>query len=143
MTTKKLIIVIVSVVAAGALLVAIFVGAIVGIAFYSISKSEAATTAKAFLKSNEKLKQDIGNVTDFGTFITGNIETRNADGEASLSMKVIGEKRTVNATVNLMYRSNRAWRVTDASYINESGQTVKLLDAYEPAPAETLNEDGK
>lgn len=136
MTTKKLIIVIGSILAAAGLLVAIFVGGIVGLAFYSIGKSEAAVTAKTFLKNNEKLKQDIGNVNDFGTFITGSINTKNADGEATLSIKVIGEKRTINATVNLMYRSNRAWRVTDASYVNGNGQTVKLLEAYEPAPPE-------
>lgn len=136
MTTKKLIIVIGSILAAAGLLVAIFVGGIVGLAFYSIGKSEAAMTAKTFLKNNEKLKQDIGNVNDFGTFITGSINTQNADGEATLSLKVIGEKRTVHATVNLMYRSNRAWRVTDASYVNGNGQTVKLLDAYESAPPE-------
>lgn len=134
MTTKKLVLVIGGVLAAGALLIAIFVGAIVGIAFYALSNSEAAATAKQFLKSNEKLKNDIGNVTDFGTFITGSVNTRNSDGDASLSLKVIGEKRTVNATVNLMFRGDRAWRVTDASYVNENGQTVKLLDGYEPAP---------
>ena len=136
MTTKKLIIVIGSVLAAGVLLVAIFVGGIVGLTLYSIGKSDAAMTAKAFLKNNEKLKQDIGNVSDFGTFITGSVNMHNADGEATLSLKVIGERRTVNANVGLMYRDNRAWRVTDASYVNEHGQTVKLLDAYESAPPE-------
>lgn len=136
MTTKKLVIIIGSIFAAVVLLVAIFVGGIVGLAFYSIGKSEAATTAKTFLKNNEKLRQDIGNVTDFGTFITGSINSSNADGEATLSLKVIGEKRKVNAIVSLMYRDNRAWRVTDASYVNENGQTVKLLDGYEPATSE-------
>jgi hypothetical protein len=136
MTTKKLVIIIGSVLAAAALLVVIFAGGIVGLAFYSIGKSEAATTAKTFLRNNEKLKQDIGNVNDFGTFITGNVSTRNADGEATLSLKVIGERKTVNATVSLMYRSNRAWRVTDASYVNDSGLTIKLLDPYEQAPPE-------
>lgn len=137
MTTKKLVIIIVSVLAAAGLLVVIFAGGIVGLAFYSIGKSEAATTAKTFLKNNEKLKQDIGNVNDFGTFITGSVNTRNADGEASLSLKVIGEKRTVHANVVLVYRDNRAWRVTDASYVNEQGQTINLLDAYEAAPPES------
>jgi len=134
MTTKKLVIVIVSIVAALVLLVAIFVGAIVGLTFYSIGKSEAAATAKTFLKSNEKLKQEIGEVKDFGSFITGSVNTHNSDGEATLYLKVIGERKTVNARVDLMYQSNRAWRVTDASYENERGQTVKLLDAYEPEP---------
>ena len=136
MTTKKLFIIIGSIVAAVVLLIVIFVGAIVGIVFYSINKSEAAATAKTFLQKNEKLKQDIGEVKDFGTFITGNINTRNSDGVATLSLKVIGERRTVNANVRLMYRDNRAWRVTDASYQNEQGRTVQLLDPYELAPPE-------
>ncbi|MBV9210902.1 MAG: hypothetical protein JOZ52_09755 [Acidobacteria bacterium] len=134
MTTKKLFIIIGSIVAAAVLLIVIFVGAIVGIAFYSIGKSEAAATAKTFLKGNEKLKQDIGEVKDFGTFITGSVKSRNSDGAATLSLKVIGERRTVNANVSLMYRDNRAWRVTDASYQNEQGRTVQLLDPYETPP---------
>lgn len=137
MTTKKLVIVIVSILAAAGLLIAIFVGGIVGLTFYSIGKSEAALTAKTFLKNNEKLKQEIGNVNDFGSFITGSINTQNTEGEATLSLKVIGEKRTVNAKVDLMYRDNRAWRVTDASFVNEQGQTVKLIDPYESAPPES------
>jgi flagellar basal body-associated protein FliL len=136
MTTKKLFIIIGSIVAAFILLIVIFVGAIIGITFYSISKSEAATTAKTFLKTNEKLKQDIGEVKDFGAFITGSINTQNTDGAATLSLKVIGERRTINANVSLMYRDNRAWRVTDASYQNEQGQTIKLLDPYEPVAPE-------
>lgn len=134
MTTKKLIIIIGSIMVAACLLIAIFVVGIVGLAFYSIGKSQAATTAKTFLKNNEKLKQDIGNVNDFGTFITGSVSSKNEDGDATLSIKVIGEKQTIHATVALMYRNNRAWRVTDASYVNASGQTVKLLDAYESTP---------
>lgn len=136
MTTKKLIIIIVGVIAALGLIIALFVGAIVGITFYSISHSEAAVTAKDFLRSSEKLQQDIGKVQDFGTFITGSINTRNADGAAQLNLKVIGERRTVNASVELMYRQNRAWRVTGASYVNEAGQTVDLLGQYENSPPE-------
>ncbi len=136
MTTKKLFIVIGGVVVAGALLIAIFVGAIVGLAVYSIGKSEAAATARTFLKKNEKLKQDIGQVNDFGRFVTGNINSQNAGGEATLYLRVIGERRTVKARVDLLYQSNRAWRVIDASYQNDKGQTIKLLDPYEPAAPE-------
>ena len=73
MTTKKLVTIIVVVLVVMGLLVAIFAGGIVGFALYSINKSDAATTAKAFLRGNEKLKQDIGEVKDFGTFVTGSI----------------------------------------------------------------------
>ena len=130
MTTKKLVIIIASILAVLALIVALFVGAIVGGVFYAINNSEATTTAQNFLRSSEKLKQDIGEVRDFGYIVTGSIKSRNNDGNASLYLKVIGERRTVNAAVYLMYKQGRQWRVTDASYENDKGQTVSLIEAY-------------
>jgi hypothetical protein len=79
------------------------------------------------------LKQDIGEVKDFGSFVTGNINVSNGDGEATLYLKVIGEKREVNARVDLSYRSNRNWRVTGASY-QRDGQTIDLMKPYEQSP---------
>ncbi len=114
-----------------ALIVTLFVVGIVGFAFYQISNGEAGTTAKAFLKSNERLKQEIGDVKDFGSFVTGNINVNNGEGTASLNLKVIGERKTVNASVELIYRNGRQWRVTAASYKNDSGETVELLNPYE------------
>ena len=130
--TKKHVIIILSIVGVLALLVVLFAGAILGVVFYSISHSEAAQTAKSFLQSNEKLKQDIGEVRDFGSFITGSVKSNNNNGDATLYIKVIGERRTVNATVLLMYRAGRNWRVTEANYRNEAGATVELLDKYGP-----------
>lgn len=132
MTTKKLLIAVGSVVAALVLLVALFVGAITGIVFYSISRSAAANVARDFLRGNEKLKQDIGEVKDFGSFVTGSINTHNANGDATLNLKVIGARRTVNVSVNLAYRNARSWRVVDA-YYNEGGRRIDLIDQYEPA----------
>lgn len=135
MTTKKLLFVVFGILGAVVLLVALFVGAILGFAFYTIGHSEAAITAKSFLKQNERLKADIGEVQDFGSFVTGNVNVRNSDGDATLYLKVMGARRTANATVTLAYRDGRQWRVTDASYVNESGQTVNLLERYDaPAP---------
>ncbi|MGI9166412.1 MAG: cytochrome c oxidase assembly factor Coa1 family protein [Pyrinomonadaceae bacterium] len=131
MTTKKIVIIVAAVAFTVGLLVLLFVGGIVGIAFYSIGKSEAAVTAKDFLRNNERLKQDVGTIKDFGSFITGNINIHNNDGDAVLNLKVIGERRTVNATVELVYRSGRPWRVTAASYKNEPGEIVDLLSAFE------------
>src|SRR5918912_1718540 len=122
MSTKKLVIIIVSIVAGLLLIVALFVGAIVGSVFYGINHSEAAETARNYLRSNEKLKQDIGEVKDFGYFLTGSINTANDNGDASLGLKVIGERKTVNASVHLMYKQGRQWRVTHASYKNDAGQ---------------------
>ncbi len=132
MTTKKLLLAIGGVVAALMLVGALFVGAITGMVFYSISHSEAATTARNFLRSNEKLKQNIGEVKDFGSFVTGSINTHNANGNATLNFKVIGARRKVNVSVDLAYRNARSWRVVDAHY-DEGGQRIDLVDKYEPA----------
>lgn len=131
MSNKKIIIVVVSILVGLGLIVVIFVGGIVGIALYSIGHSEAAETAKDFLRANERLKQDIGEIKDFGSFVTGNVSVKNNDGNATINIKVIGERKTVNASVDLIYQSGRPWRVTAASYRNEAGETVELLNPYE------------
>ena len=131
MTTKKIIIIVVAVVMVMGLLVVVFVGGIVGFAFYSIGHSEAAITAKDFLKNNQKLKDEIGDIKDFGSFVTGNINVHNDNGDATLNIKVIGERKTVNASVDMVYRSGRPWRVSSATYVNDAGQTVNLLNPYD------------
>jgi hypothetical protein len=138
MTTKKLVIIVLVVLVAVGLVVALFVGGIVGFVLYSIGKSEAATTAKTFLRSNEKLQQDIGEVKDFGTLVTGSINVQNSDGDARLNLKVIGERKTVNATVDLTFRSGRPWHVTSASYTNDQGQLIELLNPYNSRIASIL-----
>jgi hypothetical protein len=111
--------------------IAIFIGGIVGIALYSIGNSQAAVVAREFLRNNERLKQDIGTVNDFGSIVTGNINTENGNGGANLYLKVIGEKKTVNATVQLLQRRGGEWRVVEAFYEDDSGSTTDLLNAYE------------
>ena len=134
MSTKKIILIIAGIVAVLVLIVALFVGGIAFFIFRTIGNSDAANTARTYLRNNETLKQDIGEVKDFGTFVTGNINVSNGDGVATLYLKVIGEKRDVNARVDLQYRNNRAWRVTGASY-DRDGQTIDLLPAYDSAPS--------
>ncbi len=134
MTTKKIVLIIAGIICVLALVVAIFVGGIAWFVFHTIGTSEAADTARTYLRSNARLKQDIGEVQDFGSFVTGQINVENGDGVATLHLKVIAEKRTVNARVDLSYRENRAWRVTGASY-NRDGQDIDLMQGYgEPGP---------
>lgn len=129
MTTKKLLIIVFGILGALALLVVLFVGGIVGIALYAIGNSEAATVAKEFLRQNEKLKEDIGEVQDFGSFVTGSVNTSNGAGTATINLKVMGARRTVNASVDMVLgRGGNKWRVTDASYVNEAGTTVDLME---------------
>ena len=118
------------------LIVALFVGGIAWFAFHAIGTSQAADQARTYLRNNQVLKQDIGEVKDFGSFVTGNINAHDGDGEAALYLKVIGEKRNVNARVDLSYRNNRSWRVTGASY-ERDGQTVDLMRGYEPPASPT------
>ena len=135
MSTKKIILIIAGIVGVLVLIVALFVTAIGWFVFRTIGNSEAAEKARTYLRNNEQLKQDIGEVKDFGSFVTGQVNVHNTDGEATLHFKVIGEKKVVNATVDLSYRSNRNWRVTGASY-ERDGQTIDLIRPYE-TPAAT------
>ena len=136
MSTKKIVLIIGGVLAVLGLIVVLFVGGIAWITFHPIGTSKAADTARSFLRDNKILKQDIGEVKDFGSFITGNINVQNTDGEATLHLKVYGEKRTVNARVDLSYRDNRSWRVTGASY-DRDGETIDLVQGYGPSPTGT------
>jgi|SRR5882672_3335091 len=131
MTTKKVIVIIASIVIVLGLIVLLFVAGIVGTVFYSIGNSDAAKVAEEFLQSNDRLKHDIGDVKEFGKFVTGNINVNNGDGAAQLNIKVVGERKTVNAAVELVFHSGHQWRVTSASYKNEAGQTIDLLNPYE------------
>jgi len=130
MTTKKILLIIGGVVVALGFLVVCFVGAIVGFALYSVNHSEAAARARDFLRSNQQLQADIGPVKDFGSIVTGNIGISDRTGSAMLHFKVIGEQKTVNATVQLVL-SNRVWVVTEASYVDSSGQIIDLLNPYD------------
>lgn len=137
MSTKKIILIIVGIVAVLALVVALFVGGIVWFAFSTMNNSEAAETARTYLRTNEQLKQDIGEVKDFGSFPTGNINIQNQSGEATLNLKVYGERKTVYATVSLSFRSNQNWRVTEAWY-DDDGRKIFLKAPYDmPLPSAT------
>jgi hypothetical protein len=130
MTTKRIVILVGVAVLGVGLLVVLFVGGIVGFALYSVGQSDAAVTAKEFLRNNQRLKDDIGEIRDFGTFVSGSINVHNSNGDATIGLKVIGERTTVNATVGLAYRDGRPWRVVSASYVNEAGRVVDLVNAY-------------
>jgi hypothetical protein len=134
MTNKKIVVIVVSVVVVLGLLAVIFVGGIAWFALRAMGNSEAAETARTFLRNNEVLKRDIGEVKDFGWLVSGNINSTNGDGAAQLHLKVIGERKEVNATVELIYRSGRPWRVTAASYRNEAGEVINLLNPYDSPP---------
>ena len=133
MSTKKIVLIVVGILGVLALLGVLFVVGIGWFVFSTIGNSEAAETARTYLRTNELLTDEIGDVTDFGSFVTGNINTQNQSGEATLNLKVYGKLKTVNATVSLAYRNNEKWRVTEAWY-DLDGRKVVLRDAHENLP---------
>ncbi|HET9712637.1 MAG TPA: hypothetical protein VFP64_12165 [Pyrinomonadaceae bacterium] len=131
MTTKKIVLIVGSVLVVLALLVSVFIGGIVGVALFQLGNSDAAIKAKDFLRNSEKLKVETGEVKDFGSIVTGSMNFQGGNGEATLNLKVIGEQKTVNASVHLLLVSGNSWRVSSASYENDSGQTIDLLDPFD------------
>jgi flagellar basal body-associated protein FliL len=131
MTKKKIVLIVGSVLVVLALLTTVFLAAIVFLGLYTVKNSESAEKAKTYLRTNEKLKQDIGEVQNFGNIVTAAINDRNGNSEVTLKLKVIGERKTVNATVNLMLVQSDTWRVTSASYVNTNGEKINLLDPYD------------
>jgi hypothetical protein len=140
MSTKKIVLIVAGILGVFGLLVVLFVVGIGWFVFRTIGNSEAADAARSYLRTNETLKRDIGEVKDFGSLVSGELSRQGASGEATLHLKVNGEKKTVNATVELSYRSNRGWRVTAASYESE-GRTIDLISAYEPEPEPSPSPD--
>ena len=131
MTAKKIVQIVGGVFVALMVLVLVFIVAIVVFGLYTVKNSESTEKAKDYLRKSEKLKQDIGEVKDFGNIVMASLNERNGDSEVSLKLKVIGERKTVNATVDLMLVQGNTWRVTSASYINSLGQKIALLDPYD------------
>src|SRR5215471_5905876 len=107
MSTKKILLIVGSIVVVLGLIVALFVGGILFVTFRTIANSDAADTARTYLRGNEILKQDIGEVKDFGWLVTGNIHILNGDGVATLYLKAVGEKGEADTRVDLQYRDNR------------------------------------
>ena len=84
MTTKKIVLIIGGVVIVLGFLVVCFVAAIVGFALYQVGNSEAAATARDFLRTSDKLKVATREIKDYGNIITGRVNLHNGYGEATL-----------------------------------------------------------
>lgn len=131
MTAKKIVQIVGGALFALTVLMFVFLLAIVVFGLYTVKNSESTEKAKDYLRKSDKLKQDIGEVKDFGNIVMASINERNGNSEVTLKLKVIGERKTVNANVDLMLVQGNTWRVTSASYVNSLGQKIALLDPYD------------
>lgn len=131
MTAKKIVQIVGSALGVLMVLMFVFILAIVGFGLYTVKNSESAEKAQDFLRKNEKLKQDIGEVKDFGNLVMASINDRDGNTEVTMKLKVYGERKTVNASVDLMLVQGNTWRITSASYVDSNGQKINLLDPYD------------
>jgi len=131
MTNRKIFLIVGGFIAVLVILVVIFTLGIFGSIFYSVSTSQAAETARNFLRNNEKLKADIGDVKDFGSIVKGGVAVSGGNEPVTIKLKVIGANATVEASVNLVFLHGSDWRVVSASYVNKAGQTISLQDPYD------------
>jgi hypothetical protein len=131
MTTKKIFLIAGGVLVVLAVLTTSILTLIVGLGLYSVKNSESALRAKDYLRNSEKLKRDIGEVKDFGSIVTATVNFHDGSNEVSLKLKVIGARKTVNATVDMILVRGSVWRITSASYVDSSGQKIPLLDPYD------------
>lgn len=131
MTAKKIVQIVGSALGVLMVLMFVFILAIVGFGLYTVKNSESAEKAQDFLRKNEKLKQDIGEVKNFGNLVMASINDRDGNTEVTMKLKVYGERKTVNASVDLMLVQGNTWRITSASYVNSNGQKINLLDPYD------------
>jgi hypothetical protein len=83
MTTKRIVAILAAISLVLGLLVAVFAGDILLFVFHQAGNSDAAVIARNFLKSNERLRQDIGEVKDFGSLIRPAAVELSATGLAS------------------------------------------------------------
>ncbi len=101
-----------------------FVGSMIS----SMGHTEAAETAKEFLRQNRKLKDFTGELRESPSFVGGKINANDAGGEAYLSFEVEGERKEVTANVSLRSQNKGNWQIADADYIDDAGETVDLLN---------------
>jgi hypothetical protein len=63
--------------------------------------------------------------------VTGSVNIDDDNGQATINLKVVGAHESVNASVKMIFVHGQSWRVSSASYVNKSGQTISLQDPYD------------
>jgi hypothetical protein len=84
----------------------------------SMKKSDAYRTAAAALKADPGVEKAIGHPIETGWVTTGNISTRNAEGNAQLRFSAEGPRGKGQVSVALRKRSGE-WRVETGQFVVE------------------------
>ena len=91
----------------------------------SMKKSDAYKTAVVEIENNQQLKNEIGEITDYGMFPTGSINYVDGYGEAELEIKVIGTKSTKSVYVYLIKEVDKEWQLVEM--IDEDDVVLETL----------------
>lgn len=91
----------------------------------SMKKSDAYKTAVVEIENNQQLKNEIGEITDYGMFPTGSINYVDGYGEAELEIKVIGTKETKSVYVYLIKEIDKEWKLVEM--IDEDDVVLETL----------------
>jgi hypothetical protein len=80
------------------------------------NSSEAYHAAKEYLKSDLRIKEEVGNVESFGLIPSGSMQTINSNGvetgNAIFEMTVNGSKKNRDVVIELKKELQTAWTVT-------------------------------
>jgi Cytochrome oxidase complex assembly protein 1 len=81
------------------------------IAFIIVRNSEVYSVATNYLKHDSAMNNEVGLVTGFGFFPSGQVKTVNYDGEATFSIIVQGTKKFKDVNIHLTKQNNSDWEV--------------------------------
>ena len=95
--------------------VLIFGLVILPIAVFMLKTSDAYDAAIEYLKSDPKIKDEIGNVKGFGLIPTGSVQTTTINGvesgNATFEIIVRGDKKYMDVTIDLEKTPTKFWTV--------------------------------
>ena len=106
---KKTLKIVAMVVPVAILLIFLFILFVGGI----MKNTDAYKVAVENIKQNDEIKKATGGIKDFGNIVAGHVGTTNGDGDANLSINVIGKKKDVDVSVSLVKQNGGKWQITE------------------------------
>ena len=91
-----------------------------------IKDSEPFKIASSFVKENQQIKDDLGEVTETSPWFPSSLKTSGSTVQVQLTLRVEGKNSAGKAYVTLVYLRDR-WQITAASYENRQGKVSPLI----------------
>jgi len=91
-----------------------------------IKDSDPFKVASSFVKENQQIKDDLGEVTEISPWFPSFLKTSGSTVRVQLTLRVEGKNGTGKAYVTLVYLRDR-WQITASSYENRQGKVSPLI----------------